>query len=272
MKPPLAERDHVERHHAAEHAPPRQAIAQHGGIADAVLQADDDGIRWRVPGDDVGHGSGIRALDRDQHDAGILKNGRIFRQCEPIARDGLVETFKTRRPQAAGFDFGDHARTRQQRNAAAAGRQHAADEAADAARPCNTDRLARTISPPPRCTGLQIAERADPAYRRRWPPAPCNRHTPPLCFTRGYAEETTMGLLDVLNGMQNGPRGPSTPSAQSDSGGGMSPMTMAILALLAWKGIKHFTRQSGRRRTAPTPAPAPGNVTAGLPGGGAGGI
>ena len=25
-----------------------------------------------------------------------------------------------------------------------------------------------------------------------------------------------MGLLDVLNGMQNGPRGPSTPSAQSE--------------------------------------------------------
>ena len=80
-----------------------------------------------------------------------------------------------------------------------------------------------------------------------------------------------MGLLDVLNGMQNGPRGPSTPSAQSDSGGGMSPMTMAILALLAWKGIKHFTRQSARRCAAPAPAPAPGNVTASLPGGGAGG-
>ena len=61
-----------------------------------------------------------------------------------------------------------------------------------------------------------------------------------------------MGLLDVLNGMQNGPRGPSTPSAQSDSGGGMSPMTMAILALLAWKGIKHFTgNQTG---SAPRPA------------------
>jgi len=39
-----------------------------------------------------------------------------------------------------------------------------------------------------------------------------------------------MGLLDVLNGMQNGPRGPSDPEAK---GGGMSPMTMAILALLA---------------------------------------
>ena len=77
-----------------------------------------------------------------------------------------------------------------------------------------------------------------------------------------------MGLLDVLNGMQNGPRGPSTPSARDD-GGGMSPLTMAILALLAWKGIKHFSgNQTG---SAPQPAPAPGNVNAGLPGGGAGG-
>ncbi len=46
-------------------------------------------------------------------------------------------------------------------------------------------------------------------------------------------------------------------------------MTMAILALLAWKGIKHFSgNQTG---SAPQPAPAPGNVNAGLPGGGAGG-
>jgi uncharacterized protein YidB (DUF937 family) len=75
-----------------------------------------------------------------------------------------------------------------------------------------------------------------------------------------------MGLLDVLNGMQNGPRGPSTSSAQS-GGGGMSPLTMAILALLAWKGIKHF---SGNQ-TGSAPQPAPGNVNAGLPGGGAGG-
>ena len=80
----------------------------------------------------------------------------------------------------------------------------------------------------------------------------------------GYAEETIMGLLDVLNGMQNGPRGPSRPGEQSS--GGMSPLTMAILALLAWKGIKHFSgNQTG---SAPQPAPAPGNVNAGLPGGG----
>jgi uncharacterized protein YidB (DUF937 family) len=77
-----------------------------------------------------------------------------------------------------------------------------------------------------------------------------------------------MGLLDVLNGMQNGPRGPSRPSEQS-GGGGMSPLTMAILALLAWKGIKHFSgNQTG---SAPQPAPAPGHVNAGLPGGGTGG-
>ena len=81
-----------------------------------------------------------------------------------------------------------------------------------------------------------------------------------------------MGLLDVLNGMQNGPRGPSTPSAQSDSGGGMSPMTMAILALLAWKGIKHFSGNQAGSAPRPTPAPTPGNVTASLPGGGAGGM
>jgi uncharacterized protein YidB (DUF937 family) len=81
----------------------------------------------------------------------------------------------------------------------------------------------------------------------------------------------TMGLLDVLNGMQNGPRGPSTPSAQSDSGG-MSPMTMAILALLAWKAVKHFGgSQPGEAPSAPSAPPKlPGNVTASLPGGGGG--
>jgi uncharacterized protein YidB (DUF937 family) len=79
-----------------------------------------------------------------------------------------------------------------------------------------------------------------------------------------------MGLLDVLNGMQNGPRGPSRPSEQQSGSGGMSPMTMAILALLAWKGIKHFTgNQSGSARQ-PAPAPTPGNFNAGMGGGGGG--
>ncbi len=76
-----------------------------------------------------------------------------------------------------------------------------------------------------------------------------------------------MGLLDVLNGMQHGPRGPSNPGAQS--GGGMSPLTMAILALLAYKAVKHLG--GSPPGATPAPAPSPGNVNAGAPGGGMGG-
>ncbi|BAM92951.1 conserved hypothetical protein [Bradyrhizobium oligotrophicum S58] len=63
-----------------------------------------------------------------------------------------------------------------------------------------------------------------------------------------------MGLLDILNGMQNGPHGPSHPTTQKN--GGMSPMTMAILALLAWKAVKHFA-PSGQPNAAPAPTPVP---------------
>jgi uncharacterized protein YidB (DUF937 family) len=59
-----------------------------------------------------------------------------------------------------------------------------------------------------------------------------------------------MGLLDVLNGMQNGPRGQTDPNAK----GGMSPITMAILALLAYKGIKHVT---GNGNQTPLPSGNP---------------
>jgi uncharacterized protein YidB (DUF937 family) len=54
-----------------------------------------------------------------------------------------------------------------------------------------------------------------------------------------------MGLLDVLNGMQNGPRGEPTPGR-----GGMSKTTMALLAFLAYKAYKGMT--------AAQPAPAGG--------------
>jgi uncharacterized protein YidB (DUF937 family) len=79
-----------------------------------------------------------------------------------------------------------------------------------------------------------------------------------------------MGLLDVLNGMQNGPRGPSKPA--TDSGGGMSPMTMAILALLAWKAVKHFGGSQPGAAPAPGQAPSPKTINAGLPGAGGGGL
>src|SRR4030088_2828627 len=77
-----------------------------------------------------------------------------------------------------------------------------------------------------------------------------------------------MGLLDVLNGMQQGPRGPSDPNAQSS--GGMSPLTMAILGLLAWKAVKHFSgNQPG---ASPAPAPSSGNTPGGGMGGGLGDV
>lgn len=79
-----------------------------------------------------------------------------------------------------------------------------------------------------------------------------------------------MGLLDILNGMQNGPRGPSAPS-QSSGKGGMSPITMAILALLAYKAMKHMT--GGKPQSAPAGGGTNANLDqASLPGGGGGGL
>lgn len=68
-----------------------------------------------------------------------------------------------------------------------------------------------------------------------------------------------MGLMDVLNGMQNGPHG--TPGK-----GGMSPMTMALLGLLAFKAVKSL---SGGTQAAPSTAPGAG-ASPGAAGGGTG--
>lgn len=59
-----------------------------------------------------------------------------------------------------------------------------------------------------------------------------------------------MGLLDVLNGMQNGPRGQRDATASSQ---GMSPLTMAVLGLLAYKAIKSFTGNQPSTETVGTP-------------------
>jgi uncharacterized protein YidB (DUF937 family) len=88
----------------------------------------------------------------------------------------------------------------------------------------------------------------------------------------GIRQEVTMGLLDVLNGMQNGPRGPSTPSAPGSSSGGMSPMTMAILGLLAFKAFKHLTAGQPGAAPAPAPAPSPNTTTANAGPAGGGGL
>jgi uncharacterized protein YidB (DUF937 family) len=76
-----------------------------------------------------------------------------------------------------------------------------------------------------------------------------------------------MGLIDVLNGMQNGPHGPR--GSSTGSGGGMSPLTMAVLALLAYKAVKSFTSQPGAAPAAPA---APGSSQSAGSGGGLGDI
>jgi hypothetical protein len=57
-----------------------------------------------------------------------------------------------------------------------------------------------------------------------------------------------MGLLDVFNGMQNGPRG------NVGGGGGMSPITMALLGLLAYKAVKGFGGSAAPAGSAPAPS------------------
>ena len=68
-----------------------------------------------------------------------------------------------------------------------------------------------------------------------------------------------MGLLDVLNGMQTGPRGQQGTNTGS---GGLSPIMMAVLGLVAYKALKSFTGHPGADRAAPT-TDAPGNTRAG---------
>lgn len=46
-----------------------------------------------------------------------------------------------------------------------------------------------------------------------------------------------MGIMDILNGMRNGPHGQGQPTAPGRSGG-MSPIMMALLGLLAYKAVK----------------------------------
>ncbi len=97
-----------------------------------------------------------------------------------------------------------------------------------------------------------------------------------------------MGLLDVIKGMQNGPRGQPQPSnPASKQGGGMSPLMMALLALLAYKALKGSGRQPSAMPAGtgkPVPQPQGGSLEdvlggmlggkpgAGTPPGGTGGL
>jgi uncharacterized protein YidB (DUF937 family) len=91
-----------------------------------------------------------------------------------------------------------------------------------------------------------------------------------------------MGLLDILNGMQNGPRGAPQPAPtrqgeiSAGQGGGMSPWMMALLGMLAYKAIKGgglgniLGGSSGQQRMPASPGGSAdlGDMLGGLLGGG----
>ena len=78
-----------------------------------------------------------------------------------------------------------------------------------------------------------------------------------------------MGLMDVLNGMANGPRGPAEPGER----GGISPITMGLLALLAYKTMRGEGPLGGlfRQGSAPAGSAPAGNAPSAPPQTGAGG-
>ncbi len=63
-----------------------------------------------------------------------------------------------------------------------------------------------------------------------------------------------MGLLDIIQGMKNGPRGQRQPS-RSGSGGWTSRIFMALLALLAYKSFKGSGDQAGPTEPSTPPDP-----------------
>jgi uncharacterized protein YidB (DUF937 family) len=81
--------------------------------------------------------------------------------------------------------------------------------------------------------------------------------------------------MDILNGMQNGPRGNREATPADKSSGGMSPLMMALIGLLAYKAMKGGIFGGGSSEPH-QPAPAPGggtipaNTNTGATGGGLG--
>ena len=172
---------------------PGSRVAQHGDIADAVLQADDDDIGRRMPCDDIGHLGGIGALDRYQHHAGIAKNRRIFRQ----RRAGSPQS--SGRSLQSSSAAGRWPRFRRSRAAAPAARRcgRPPPTCRRQSSRCCRRRRCRSVGPNSfRSTHLALLQgfdsrtyRSAPIERRgtRRAAAPCNRHGPPLCFAAGLA-------------------------------------------------------------------------------------
>ncbi len=80
-----------------------------------------------------------------------------------------------------------------------------------------------------------------------------------------------MGLADILRGMQNGPRGQRGPATTSSSGG-ISPIAMAVLGLIAYKAAKQLGGSKSQPSGVTTTADASGGGLGDLLKGGLGGL
>jgi len=75
--------------------------------------------------------------------------------------------------------------------------------------------------------------------------------------------------MDILNGMQNGPRGQrQPPTGNAPGSGGMSPIMMALLGLLTYKAVKHIGSQPAGPGAQGQPGPSTGTVQPRTPSGG----
>jgi uncharacterized protein YidB (DUF937 family) len=96
--------------------------------------------------------------------------------------------------------------------------------------------------------------------------------------------ETIMGLMDILRGMQYGPRGQPAPRTGTGSGTGtgtgstgiggtgLSPLTMAILGLLAYKAVKSLRHEQPEMTPAGDVKQVSAPETSGDQSGGVGGL
>lgn len=76
-----------------------------------------------------------------------------------------------------------------------------------------------------------------------------------------------MGLQDVLSGLSNGPKGGQSAPSSGSSGGGMSPLIMALLGYVAFKGIKHLTSSGTEAPSSAKPAASPKPSASAMPAG-----
>lgn len=76
-----------------------------------------------------------------------------------------------------------------------------------------------------------------------------------------------MGLRDIFIGMMNGPRGRRQPTTSSSSGG-MSPIMIALLGLLAYKAMKGSGAQAAPPPVVPNSAGGLSDILGGLLGSG----